>query len=590
MNSNVMVRRLNIAFAIFILITSLPLALMANDATGPAFQPSLNLTRSAGAITVDGNIDDAGWRNAAHVNRFWETRPGDNTTPGVQTDVYVTYDDEKLYVAFDCKDDPATIRATMCQRDQFGADDAVAVFLDTYGNGSWAYQLFVNPYGVQKDQLWSINSMSDASFDLAWESAGRTTQSGYQAEIAVPFASLRFPTGDIQNWRIDFKRYRPRESYNIYAWSAYDRSKQCVACQYGTVAGIAGAHPGKGIEVLPAFVGHRSGERTTPTNFSDHDPRGELSLGGKYTVSSGVTVEATMNPDFSQIEADATQIDVNSTIALMYPERRPFFQEGSDIFFTLFNSFYTRTVSDPTFAAKVTGRLPKASFGLLTAVDNSSPYILPMGQFSLPTFSAGKSVANILRGVYSVSGSSQLGVMLTDRRFEKGGIGSIMSGDFVVQLSRSWAIDGQYLLSYTKEMDAPSLTGPYSQMRFDHDKHTAALDGEAYWGTAFIQRLKKSGSHFNMMLDYNQITPSYRTHTGYDPVNNHRTADGYFAYTIRPSKSIFETITPSSYLYRRWSFDGSRLSVWNDINLRNESPKRADYDPGDVPGCIRIIR
>ena len=118
--------------------------------------------------------------------------------------MYITYDNENLYVAFDCHDDPADIRATMCQRDQFYGDDAVCLLIDTYGDAAWAYEFFVNPYGVQKDYLWSSIGGEDRGYDLIWESAAQITETGYQVEMAIPFASLRFPNKDVQSWKMDF--------------------------------------------------------------------------------------------------------------------------------------------------------------------------------------------------------------------------------------------------------------------------------------------------------------------------------------------------------------------------------------------------
>ncbi|MBK7143042.1 MAG: hypothetical protein IPH75_13275 [bacterium] len=392
------------------------------------------------------------------------------------------------------------------------------------------------------------------------------TDSGYQVEIAIPFASLRFPDSDQQSWRIDFRRVRPRDTYMQYAWSAVDRNQQCYPCQFGTISGIENVNPGRGIELLPAFVGYRTGERLSSESFQEHDPKGSMSLTGKYTTTSDITIEAAINPDFSQIESDAGQIDVNSTVALLYPERRPFFNEGSDIFQTLFNSFYTRTVADPSFAAKITGRLPKTRFGLLSAVDENSPYLIPVGEFSLPTLNSGRSYVNVLRGTQTLGSGSQIGLMLTDRRFRHDGSGNILSGDYVLRLGQKYVIDGQYLMSHTAEMNEPTLTERFNGITFDHGKYTVDFDGESYWGTAFIQRIGRYSEHWNLTLDYNQVSPSYRTHTGYDPVNDHRSSSIYGSVTARPKGGIIETFQPGGFVFRRFNFDGDRLNETNALN------------------------
>ena len=527
----------------------------------PIFHPSLKISRISGAINIDGKLDDPAWKSAAMVDNFIERSPGDNSKPEVDTRVFVTYDDTRLYVAYACYDDPSAVRATMCQRDQFGADDAVCLLIDTYSNASWAYEFFVNSYGIQKDRLWSSIGGEDPGYDLIWESAANKTDSGYAVEIAIPFASLRFPDEDIQNWKIDFWRNRPRETLRQYSWAAYDRNEQCWPCQWGTVEGIEKVYPGQGLEILPAFVGHQSGALTDIANpdsrFDNGNLRGELSVGGKYSISSDVTVESAFNPDFSQIEADADQIDVNSTIALMYPERRPFFQEGSDIFRTMFNSFYTRMINDPRFTAKMTGRMGRSSIGFLSAMDQNSPYLIPLDQSSI-TVNAGKSFVNILRGSRAMGENSNIGFMVTDRRFEKSGSGTIVSLDGRMQLSKNYGVDGQFIGTYTKEPTDTTVTAPYNAIKFGNSKYDVAFNGESFYGSGFISRFFRRSRNWGFMVDYNQVNPSYRTETGYDPVINYRNLTFSTSYTFYPNNSICERITPGAYNYRRWGFDGKK--------------------------------
>ena len=286
----------------------------------PVYNPSLETVRVAEAIKIDGKLDDAGWRSAGRAGNFVERSPGENIKPLVETEAFITYDDDHLYVAFVCLDDPAAVRATMCQRDQFYGDDAVCLLIDTYGEATWAYEFFVNPYGIQKDQMWTSVHGEDRGFDLIWHSAAEINDSGYTVEMAIPFASMRFPNKDVQSWRVDFWRIHPRESYHQYSWAANDRNEQCFPCKWGTVDGIAGVRPGKGVEILPAFISNQSGAKVddldSESEFDNGGILGEVSLGAKYSVSSDVTLEATINPDFSQIEADAAQIDVNTTISI----------------------------------------------------------------------------------------------------------------------------------------------------------------------------------------------------------------------------------------------------------------------------------
>lgn len=530
----------------------------------PVYNPSLETVRVAEAIKIDGKLDDAGWRSAGRAGNFVERSPGENIKPLVETEAFITYDDDNLYVAFVCLDDPAAVRATMCQRDQFHGDDAVGLLIDTYGEATWAYEFFVNPYGIQKDRMWTSVHGEDPGFDLIWHSAAEINDSGYTVEMAIPFASMRFPNKDVQSWRVDFWRIHPRESYHQYSWAANDRNEQCFPCKWGTVNGIAGVRPGKGVEILPAFISNQSGAKIddldSESEFDNGGTLGEVSLGAKYSVSSDVTLEATINPDFSQIEADAAQIDVNTTIALMFPERRPFFQEGSDLFRTYFNSFYTRMVNDPELAAKSTARWDKTSLAYMMARDENSPYIIPTegGSYNAEP---GKSTVNVLRGLHSLGNNSQIGFMATDRRYDDGGSGTILAGDGNVRLSRSFNWIGQFIYSHTDEPDGMAID---SGVMFDNGKYTVDLDGESYSGTAFITELRRQSRSWSFTIDYNQLTPTYRTQTGYDPWNDQKNLFAWTRYNFYLQSGLFEWITPNVFFDRRWNMDNRRK--WAHFN------------------------
>jgi len=541
--------------AISLVIFSLAAVTMA--ASKPVFHPSLKISKTTKPIKIDGKIDDAGWSSAQHITNFVERHPGENLEPQVATEAYITYDNSNIYIAFVCHDDPSKVRATMCQRDRFSSDDNVVVLIDPYGDATRAYEFFVNPYGVQKDALWSSVAGDDNGFDMIWKSAGKITSSGYQVEMAIPFSSIRFPSKDVQVWKVDFWRNHPRDIHRQYSWAAYDQNERCWPCQWGTLEGITSILPGKGVEILPTVIANQSGQ----TNFDDpslpfdnSDVDGEMSLGGKYSLSSDITIEGAYNPDFSQIESDADQVDVNTTIALFYPERRPFFQEGRDVFRTLFNSFYTRMVNDPEYAVKLTGRSNSYSFGAMSAQDKNTYYIIPLYESSI-FYNTGKSYVNVFRGMQSIGNNSQVGMLVTDRRFENGGYGSIAALDGSIRLSSTYGIVGQYIASLTKE---PDIVGTYGlkDVPLRGTKYNAALDGEKFNGYAFITKFMRNSRHWNLDIDYNQVDPTYRTETGYDPTVNYRNFSASTNYTLYPGGRYFDRITPWVYTSTRWDFDG----------------------------------
>ncbi len=538
----------------------------------PVFSPTLEAVKTTVAISIDGQLNDSGWSLAGRADNFTERSPNDLAQPDVETKAYITYDENNLYVAFVCLDDPASIRATMCQRDQFDNDDAVALLIDTYGDAAWAYEFFVNPYGVQKDRLWTSVAGEDAGFDVIWQSAAHVTDSGYQVEIAIPFSSLRFPNKDVQNWKIDFWRNRPRESFNQYSWAAYDRNDQCWVCQWGTVNGISDVQPGKGLEILPSVVANQTGklsDRTDPdSDFENDKIDGDIALNAKYAISSDLSLEGTLNPDFSQIESDAAQIDVNTTIALFYPERRPFFQEGADIFRTLFNSFYTRSVNDPKYATKLIGRTDKYNIGFLSALDENTPYMIPMEEGSA-LLNTGESYVNVLRGSGSIGEDNRVGFLLADRRFDGAGSNTVAAFDHDIRLSRTLRFDGQYILTHTAEHDEAGETAGLEGITIDNGAHTVVFDGESYYGDAVISRLRRNSRHWNFQLTYDHVNPTYRTEVGYDPLSNGRRMQVYNGYHIRPAEGLFQRITPQVYIMRKWNYDGQRKDITTNFNIDN---------------------
>jgi len=234
-------------------------ALEAQDGFRPNIKPSLAITRAAGPIAIDGELGDPGWAGAARAMNFAEVSPRESVRPEVETEVWITYDAAILYVAFIAKDDPRSVRSSLTDRDAMYQDDYIGILLDTYGDASWAYHLFANPKGIQGDQRFSAGRGEDSRFDIIYTSDGKLTADGYVVEMAIPFASLRFPDRPVQIWRAIFWRNRPRSSEQEITWAVTRRGDPCNLCQYGTLTGIEGIKPGGALELIPAAVATQSG-------------------------------------------------------------------------------------------------------------------------------------------------------------------------------------------------------------------------------------------------------------------------------------------------------------------------------------------
>jgi hypothetical protein len=549
------------------LVVSLALPTWAHKYV-PVYKPELEIARAAGPIVIDGDLSDLGWQDAARVGNFAEHNPGDQTQPEVDTEVLVAYDEKKLYLGWLCYDNPSEVRASLCERDQIFSGDYVILCLDTFGEATLAYEISTNPYGVPGDLLFSSSNGEDITYDMNFETAGRITEFGWVAEMAIPFSSLRFPDRDEQVWRMDFWRNRPRGSRYQYSWAAYNRDENCWPCQWGTVRGISGVESGSGLEILPTVVAHQSGSLNDAADFRNDEVDGDLGLGIAYDFSSELTAEAAINPDFSQVESDVAQIDVNSTFALFYPEARPFFQEGSDLFDTHFNAVYTRSINDPAVAGKMTWRKGANSVALLSARDEHSVIILPFEESS-EFVENGKSYSNILRAKKDFGEQTYLGFLATDRRFDSGGSGSLVGVDGRIRLSPSDVMLFQVLGTHTSEVNDPALGDTSLQTQFfDDGKYTAALDGEEFWGHGWQVCLDRETRNYEIGADYWERSPTFRAENGFEPSNNSRRAGFWVNGILRFEDSkVWDHIYSSTNLVRVWNFDGVRKDEWVATDL-----------------------
>lgn len=534
----------------------------AQDYT-PVYHPRLKISRAAGVIEIDGDLGDAGWKGAAKAGNFAEHNPGDQTKPEVDTEVLVTYDDANLYVGWICYDDPSHVRASFCERDEIFSGDYVILCLDTFGESALAYEISANPYGIPGDLLYSSANGEDITYDMVYESAGRITDYGWVAEMAIPFAGMRFPDREEQVWRVDFWRNRPRGSRYQYSWAAYDRNEACWPCQWGTVTGVSGIRPGSGLEILPSVVAHQSGSLDDVARFKNDKVKGDIGIGIAYDISSELTAEATINPDFSQVESDAAQIDVNTTFALFYPEARPFFQEGSDLFDTHFEAVYTRSINDPVLAGKMTWRKGPNSIAFLSARDEHSVIILPFEENS-EFVENGKSYSNIVRGRKEFGRQTYLGLVATDRRFDSGGSGSVLGLDGRLRLTRNDAVLFQVIATHTDEVDNPALGDTsLANTLFDQDRYTAALDGETFWGHGWMLGFNRDTRNYEVGCDYWERSPTFRADNGFEPSNNSRRGTACVGAILRfENSNILESIYGNADIGRVWNFDGVRKDEW----------------------------
>ena len=553
------------------MLRSISILLLMLVATGAradrADLPAMNIPSTTATITIDGDLSDAAWRTAARTTDFTQYIPVDSLKPSVDTRVFATYNEEYLYLGFICDDDPSAIRATLTDRDRMYNDDFVGIILDTYGDGAWAYEFYVNPLGVQGDLRWMTTGEEDSRFDVVYYTDAIVTDSGWQAEIAIPFSSLRFPEVEEQEWRATFWRSHPRDSQRKYSWAPLTIGAPCFFCQFGYLTGIHGVRPGSRLDLLPAIVAYQSGERSDLDNlgspFDDADPdlQGELNV--RYRLADGLTAEATINPDFSQVESDAAQIQVNTTYALSYPERRPFFQQGSDLYDTDIDVIYTRAVNDPEGAGKLTGRFGRTSFFYLGASDENSALFIP-GDEGTNFAPLGKTYSNIARIRRTIGEDSHVGALITDRRVDAGdGSNTVYGVDASARLTDRYRVQMQVLGSRTTEIDNPTLSGEWlPDTTFEDSKHTVYLDGETFDGFAAHANIERNDRFWSFDFDLTSYSPTFRADNGRIFRNGIHELNTMNAVTFRPNGKVVTLVRPYLMVGRIWEYSGRVKDGW----------------------------
>ncbi|HEY1913203.1 MAG TPA: DUF5916 domain-containing protein, partial [Vicinamibacterales bacterium] len=308
--------------------------------------PRLTITRATGPITVDGDLSDEGWKGATRIDKWYETQPGDNTEPRVKNVGYLTFDDKFLYAAFEFEDpDPSAMRAPFADRDNIGNgfNDYGGILLDPRNTGRTAAFFVVTPRNIQYDSVTDDASGEDSSPDFFWESKTKIGEHGWTMEMRIPFSSLRYRNVDPQTWAIMLYRNFPRDRHYQFFSAPIPRGSSCFVCRMNTLTGIDHLPAGGHIVAAPYFSAassaHPQDDLGSPLVDDGVEPH--VGIDVKYTPNADNAIDLTVKPDFSQVESDTAQIATNQRFALFYPEKRPFFLEGSDLFQTPIQAVYT---------------------------------------------------------------------------------------------------------------------------------------------------------------------------------------------------------------------------------------------------------
>ncbi len=372
-------------------------------------------------IKLDGKLDEGFWQRIPPINQFFEYSPRDGVEAKFKSEARIAFDDRALYIGLTAFDpDPSKIDAPLVRRDEvYGSQDFFAVEIDPIGNRKFAQIFRVSASGGVGDGLISEDSGNeDYSPDFEWEAKASRSATGWTAEMRIPFSSLRYSQPPSENWSILIIRALARDEVYRFANARIPRDTNSFVLYAQTLAGMTNLPAGKEFTVTPQITARRSSERI---NNGSSTSRNNLVLSAdvKYRPRPDLVFDATINPDFSQVELDSPQLAANAQFALFFPEKRPFFLEGADILSTPINAIYTRAISDPAWGARVTQRNNGTDFVFLTVRDDGKGLILlPQAYGTNIATQSTKSQASIARFRANL-GTFTVGALFTDRTYEK---------------------------------------------------------------------------------------------------------------------------------------------------------------------------
>jgi hypothetical protein len=488
-----------------------PGATPANDAPA-GYVPGGSIPKLQGDIAIDGALDDAAWQGALVQEIAYDIQPGDNTPAPARTIVRIGYTDDALYVAYHALDpDPASIRAHLRDRDAMFSDDWVGLFLDTFSDHRRGYELVVNPLGVQGDLIrdeTNASNQEDSSWDGLWQSAGRITADGYDVEMRIPFSTLRFPSGGDQHWGISLFRNWPRDKRHQLTSHRVPRESSCFECEWGQYTGLAGARQGRNLEVVPTIT---IGQEQTRDAAGEEGRNGDMSIEPGVDVSwapsPNMTLNATINPDFSQVETDQLQLGFNDSFALFYQEKRPFFLEGADYFTTPFNVLYTRQIADPDYGLRVTGRSGGSTYGAIVARD-AAPQVLVPGVLGSGFEPLGEQ-ADVAVGRYRYD---------FNQKFSLGAIGTFRQGDDysndVAGVDGRWK-SGPHTLTAQFLRSESTYSRAFLDQAIDDGVTDLDLSDDTPTGDAWRTEYSFSNRNWNFDAWHMDVDPGFRADLGF---------------------------------------------------------------------------
>jgi hypothetical protein len=538
---------------------------------------------------IDGKLDEEIWKSATVLKDFYQVQPGDNIAPSKPTEVMLGYDAKFLYIAFHCYDEPDKVRANISKRDNIFNDDYVGILFDTFNDGRKAYEFDFNPLGIQADGSWTDNG-EDFNPDVVMESKGMVTSDGWTVEVAIPFKSLRYVAGKDKLWGAHFWRRIKRFNNELDMWMPISRDNSSWLQQEGHLSGLEGISAERTLELIPSLTLSETGKRKAtlssaqlaagmldPGRMVNEPVKFDPGLTGKYTITPNVTLDFAINPDFAQVESDQLVVTANQRFPIFFPEKRPFFLEGVEIFNTQIAAVHTRAIVDPDYAVKLTGKINRNTFGLMVASDNAPGNFSPEERLTAnPRLIDRNASVGVLRLKHDIGKKdSFIGLLGTFRKF-------------VDQYNELGGFDSKLRINKQTVFTAQALV-THSRRNFFYPDLGQSLD-RAENGFIYATDYNRSGR--NLSFDYSTVgrTRYYRSDVGFNRRTNTNNHNLFAQYRTDPNpKAFLVNWRVYNAFGTNFSWQGNLQSYNNESQVQWNFPRQTSIGVGVDIGYERVF-
>jgi len=506
-------------------------------------------------------------RKMLKIGTFIQQEPRDGAPVSQPTEAYLGYTGKNFYAVFLCFDkEPKKIRARMLRRELIDDDDQVGLWLDTFHDQRHAYFFYSNPYGIQQDGLFAENGGPDNTFDTVWHTTTKMNDRGYMVMIEIPFKSLRFRQQQQSlSWGVILIRVIPRNSEHSFFPPNSNRI-QGMLTKEGTIDGLQEISPSHNIQFIPyTSVGaFRALDQRDPAGdrFTGKHVEPKAGLDSKLVIKDSLVLDATINPDFGQIESDDPQVTVNQRFEVFFPEKRPFFQENANYFQTPLQLVFTRRIVDPLYGVRLTGKEGPWAIGAMLANDRSPGRSV----ISTDPLSGESAYFGVLRVNRELGKNNSIGFIYTDRELHTSPNTFCSSVRCEIGFNRVGGVDAQFKINQNWQMNAQAIT---SETKFQDGTHES---GPAY--QVYAERTSR-GLEFNTM--YQDISAGFDSETGFINRTDFRRFSNFISRRFHPEGKILVAHSANLFQLSLWDHNGTRLNYTLNPNYEWDFPRNSAF-------------